>query len=211
MMTLDRVLLATVCCALVVVSAAPVHAQVSPTETEARSVFDAGEVAFRDGRYADALVYFKRAYDLSHRPALLFNIGLCHDRLRDDDAAIEAYERYLSEVQTPPNRREVDDRLDALRRARARRAATAQAVRPANVARASEGAGHASNARDTDGHAARDAGSDGPAVYETWWFWTIIGVVVVGGAAGVIVATSGDEPLQSGDVGGVVFTLGSTR
>lgn len=36
--------------------------------------------------------------------------------------------------------------------------------------------------------------SDGDAVYEKWWFWTIIGAVVVGGAtaAGVVLGTGGD-------------------
>ena len=43
-------------------SAAPAVAQQPSSETEARSVFAAGEVAFGDGRYADALGYFQRAH-----------------------------------------------------------------------------------------------------------------------------------------------------
>ena len=32
---------------------------------------------------------------------------------------------------------------------------------------------------------------DGDAFYETWWFWTIVGVVGAGATAGAIAATSG--------------------
>ena len=202
---------ATVCLSLVVLivlSAAPAAAQDPSAEAEARSVFDAGQVAFTSGHYADALGYFKRAHELSHRPALLFNIALCADRLRDDDAAIEAYERYLVEVPLAANRREVNDRLEALHGARTRREAAAHAVQPAHVAQAADDAHDASV---SDDGAANDATVDGPAVYATWWFWTIVGVVVVGGAVGIGVAVSGDEPYQTGGLGGVVFTLGDGR
>jgi tetratricopeptide (TPR) repeat protein len=208
MATLARVLVAGICLSLGVLHAAPAAAQMSPAEAEARSVFDAGEVAFTAGHYADALVYFKRSYALSSRAALLFNIGLCHDRLREDDEAIEAYDRYLAEVPLAANRGEVDRRLEALRAARTRRERAASAVQPEHVAQA---AGAGAVAGSTDDTAPSDERADGPAVYETWWFWTIVGVVVVGGAVGIGVAASGGETMQSGDLGGVVFTLGSGR
>ena len=56
-----------------------------------------------------------------------------------------------------------------------------------------------------------DPPSEGTAFYATWWFWTLVGVVVVGASVGVGVAASGDDPLQTGDIGGVVFTLGGGR
>lgn len=180
---------------LALTTTVPANAQDATAEAEARSVFDAGQVAFNDARYGDALVYFERAYRLSHRPALLFNIGLCHDRLRDDAAAIEAYERYLAEVPSAPNRREVDGRLEALHRAQR------LPVHPADVA-------EVDTAPAVTG---RGAPTASPAVYETWWFWTIVGVVVLGSAVGIAVAASGDAPLQAGNVGGVLFTLGSDR
>ena len=172
-------------------------AQDSHAEAEARSVFEAGQVAFNAGHYSDALVYFQRSYDLSHRPELLFNIGLCHDRLRDDTAAIEAYERYLAEVPSAANEGEVDGRLEALRRAQARRT-----LDPSHVAQVAD---TTSTPAETP-----TVPQASPAVYETWWFWTIVGVVVVGSAVGIGVAASGDAPLRTGDVGGVIFTLWGT-
>jgi len=204
------VALAIVSAALLVLAAAPALAQESRTETEARRVFEAGEVAFSDGRYADALGYFKRAHELSQRPALLFNIALCADRLRDDDAAIDAYQRYLEEVPLATNRREVDDRLEALRGARTRREASAQAVQPERVAQAAAtDPAEAGSSLTVGGPRPSDDG--GPSFYASWWFWTIVAVVVVGGAVAIGVAASGDDPLQPGDLGGVVFTLGDGR
>ncbi len=212
------VFLASICISFAAVTVAPVAAQTSPAEAEARSVFDAGQVAFTAGHYADALEYFKRSYALSRRPALLFNIGLCHDRLREDAEAIEAYSGYLAEVPRAANRAEVDGRLEALRAAWTRREHAAREVAPEHVAQAAGGTSAsvemvASASAETGANAspARDVPADSPAVYETWWFWTIVGVVVTGGAVGIGVAMSGDAPLQSGDVGGVLFALGSGR
>ncbi len=198
---------------LALLIAAPAGAQDNRRETEARRVFEAGQAAFDDARYGDALVHFRRAHNLSHRPALLFNIGLCADRLRDDDAAIEAYERYLAEVPSAPNRREVNGRLEALHRAQRRRAAAAQTVRRGRVTAAADNTpvSHEATATATVQVAARDTAPQAQALYEKWWFWTIVGVVVVGSAVGIGVAASGDAPLQAGNVGGVVFTLGGAR
>ena len=90
---------------------------------EARGLFQAGEQAFRGGHYADALDYFKRAHALSGRAALLYNVGISADRLRRDDEAVEAFQRYLRESAPDAlNRAEVDSRLRALLDARAQRA-----------------------------------------------------------------------------------------
>lgn len=33
-----------------------------------------------------------------------------------------------------------------------------------------------------------------PDFYETWWFWTVVGVAVAGGATATVIATQGDGP-----------------
>src|SRR5262249_3718762 len=43
------------------------------------------------------LGYFREAYRLSRRPALLYNIAVAADRLRHDREALEAFQRYLHE------------------------------------------------------------------------------------------------------------------
>jgi tetratricopeptide (TPR) repeat protein len=191
------VLAATVTCLLFAFVATPAAAQDSRTVVEARSVFAAGQVAFDDGRYADALVYFRRSYALSRLPELLFNIALCQDRLRDADAAVASYRRYIYEMPRASNRPEVERRLEALRLAqderalqRAREQRAAAAISPEHVADLPT------------------EPSPSVAVYKTWWFWTIVGVAVTGAVVGIGVAASGDASLLEGDVGGVIFTLG---
>lgn len=86
-------------------------------DVEARALFDAGEVAFREGRFDDALADFQAAYDRSPRPLLLFNIGTAADRLRRDAVALDAFERYLAALPEAPNAVEVRARVEVLRQA----------------------------------------------------------------------------------------------
>ena len=110
----------------------PVDAPTVPDasrDREARGLFDAGQEAFEAGRYADALDYFQRAHGLSGRFMLLYNIGVAADRLRRDDEAIAAFERYLREAPaTAAKRTEVEGRLRALQSVRAQRPPTTGSV-----------------------------------------------------------------------------------
>ncbi|MEM6957322.1 MAG: tetratricopeptide repeat protein [Myxococcota bacterium] len=76
-------------------AAASASAQDVDRTNEARSLYDAGAVAFRDGRFAAALNRWQESYELSQLPALLYNIGTAHDRLGHRREAIAAYEGYL--------------------------------------------------------------------------------------------------------------------
>ena len=84
-------------------------------DQKARSLFEAGRTAFRDERFADALGHFRRAYELSRRAELLYNIGTSEDRLRHDEAALEAFEAYLAALPDAENRAEVEGRIELLR------------------------------------------------------------------------------------------------
>ena len=98
-------------------AASPAAAQEAApdADAEARALFESGREAFDAGRLEVALEKFRRAYELSARPALLYNIAMSHDRLRDDRAAIEWFERYLAESPDAPNRESVERRLELLR------------------------------------------------------------------------------------------------
>src|SRR5687767_4742904 len=61
----------------------------------ARRNFKVGQAAYQAGQYEDALRYFERAYELSPRPQLLYNIGQSADRLRLDQRALDAFQGYL--------------------------------------------------------------------------------------------------------------------
>lgn len=164
-------------------------------DAEARALFEAGRVAFSDGRFEDALQYFTRAYELSGRAVLLYNVGTSQDRLRHEAEAVAAFERYLELAPDAPNRREVEGRLRVLREElereqaeEAERAARAQAAGAAGAASASGSAAvGASEGSQQDG--------GGEDVLASWWLWTIIGVVAAGAIAGAVIATQ----VETGD------------
>lgn len=87
----------------------------APTDEEARGLFLAGRAAFEQGQLERALEHFLRAYELSERPTLLFNIGNTHDRLRHDDEAIDYLTRYLEAIPEAENAPFVRSRIEVLR------------------------------------------------------------------------------------------------
>jgi tetratricopeptide (TPR) repeat protein len=84
------------------------------TDREARALFDAGSVAFTEGRYESALRHFENAYALSPRPGMLFNIATTYDRMRRDAEALAHFRSYLEAIPEAPNRAEVQARIAVL-------------------------------------------------------------------------------------------------
>ncbi len=168
------------------------HAQGSAPgrDDEAREVFERGRAAYARGEYEGALAAFQEAYELSERPELLYNIGQTADRLRRDREALEAFDGYLAALPDAPNRAEVDARARVLREQIAR-----------------------DDALRVEAERARQPRED-PPIVEAWWFWTLIGVAVVGAGVGIGFAVgSHDEiaPPTRGDLGpdGVIVALTS--
>ncbi len=105
--------------------AAPASAQppLSPQDERARPHFESGAAYYDAGEYESALREFQSAYELSHRPALNFNIYLCHQALGNFEEAAASLERFLAEVEDIPNRETLQQRLANLRERIRRRAA----------------------------------------------------------------------------------------
>jgi hypothetical protein len=111
---------------------------ISERDVQARRLFEQGREAYSDGRYRDAWAYFHEAYQLSGRPELLFNIGQTADRLGQEGDALRAFSMYLERLPTAPNRKDVEnrvralrDRLEASQQAQSHPPPTAAAARPA--------------------------------------------------------------------------------
>jgi tetratricopeptide (TPR) repeat protein len=85
-------------------------------DDEARGLFLAGRAAFDGGRYEEAMGHFERAYELSRRPGLLYNIGHTAQLMGTRDRAIEAFEQYLALNPEGDRRDTVEARLSVLRR-----------------------------------------------------------------------------------------------
>jgi tetratricopeptide (TPR) repeat protein len=226
---------------------AQAQAATSSRDEEARMLFEAGRVAYEDGRFEDALGYFQRAHDLSGRPALLYNVGSAADKLRRDAVALDAFRRYLEALPTAENRGEVEARIRVLEQV-VGAAAQAGTVGggpgtsggPGGAdASGAVGAGHGEGGRGDMADASADAADrpdaatapgaesrvaaslveasaddrprdGGGSLLGKWWFWGIVGAVVVAGAVVAIAATAGAGlgPYATGDDGRVYMTLG---
>jgi hypothetical protein len=65
---------------------------------EARTKYDIGRILYRDGDYSGALANFRRAYDLSKEPRLLWNMAACEKNLHQYPRVLELVSRYLTEA-----------------------------------------------------------------------------------------------------------------
>jgi hypothetical protein len=181
--------------------------QVNQMEMTARESFAAG-------RYAEALESFAKLYAQTLDPVYLRNIGRCHQKMREPDKAIDAFHDYLAKTKSGKQKIGADEReeiqgyikeMEALRDEQAKAAAAAPVPvtpipsAPAPVASPAPVLAPAPNPTDTQAAATLTATAPPPEaqdhpIYKRWWFWTIIGVVVVGGAVGVLALSSGGKP-----------------
>ena len=82
----------------------------------ARDLDRQGITSFREGRFADAIRYFRAAYRLGGPPSELWNIARCREHLDDAEGAAEAIEEYLAQRGlTPQDRAEAEREERALR------------------------------------------------------------------------------------------------
>ncbi|MFH0900443.1 MAG: hypothetical protein V2A73_07420, partial [Pseudomonadota bacterium] len=75
---------------------------------EARIHYQKGQSKYDLAEYESAIVEFKKAYELSDAPGLLFNIAQAHRRNGDCKQALRFYKNYLRRQPDAPNREEVE-------------------------------------------------------------------------------------------------------
>ena len=83
---------------------------------EARAHFERGDQLLKMGEFDDAIVEFKRAYELSPAPGLLFNIAQAYRAKKDRERALYFYTTYLREDPNAPEREYVEERIKELTR-----------------------------------------------------------------------------------------------
>ena len=84
---------------------------------QAKKAFVSGTRAYENGDFETALARFRRAYQLTKSPDLLYNIATVSDRMRRDEHALEAYEGYIAARPDSPDREHVQGRIAVLRAA----------------------------------------------------------------------------------------------
>lgn len=217
------VLQLVVCIVLVGLRITPTHAEDSTTandrEQEARAAFQAGREAYDRGETAKALTHYERAYELSKRPEMLFNIGRAADAEGFSERAMAAYAAYLDALPEAENRAFVESRIAKMR-------ARIEATAPATATQQPDGSQApappplpapqllADSAQRPDGAPAVMA-SVAPSTADTSsrsrkraWLWGVAGTVLVGAGVGVAVALARKDGASSQETGEVIMTLG---
>ncbi len=150
----------------------------------ARLTFLSARDAFAKGDYELALSRFKQAYELSPRPALLFNIGTTLDRLRRDEEALATFEKYLAEAPNAPDRPQVEARMRSLRVAVGKRQAARERRAAEEAKRKEEAEQRAEEQRRQEAERARTGSTDKPRKrLHNAYFWSAVGLTAAAGAA----------------------------
>jgi tetratricopeptide (TPR) repeat protein len=163
------------------VSPRPAHAE-DPAMRAAKRHFEKGEKLFALGKFDEALDEYQKAYDAKPIPDFLFNIGQCYRNLEQYDQAIFSFKKYLKDVPDAPNKDAVEKLIGDLEDKQAR--------------------GEGKKIVDHNPPPRRHHEAETP-IYETWWFWTGVGVVVAAGSVGIYEGTKGGPP--GTDLGNIVF------
>lgn len=149
------------------------------TDQQARAHYTVGVAMYDAGRFQEAATEFQAAYDLSHRPQLLYN---CYVAYRDSSQATRARDsltQYLAEVPDAPNRLHLMARLEALNTEIAA-AEAAAAEQEAQRLAAEQAARDAALAQQAAEHQAEQLTHVRP-----WWPWVVFGTGVVAVSSGV--------------------------
>jgi hypothetical protein len=170
--------------------------QVNELEMKARESFAAG-------RYDEALQTFAKLYAETLHPVYLRNIGRCHQKMREPQKAIDAFQDYLAKTKSGKDKISADERAEidgyikdmrALREQDARAAAPPVTPLPAMpVAPAPPPAAPLPVAVESPPAAAPapQPPEESHPFYTRWWFWTAVGVVALGGIATAVALSSG--------------------
>ena len=155
-----------------------------PTDAEVSEHIALGHRLYQRGQYQEAVVEFRRAYELRADPRFLYEIAETYRQLGATDQALFYYDRYLAGAPAAPDRDAVEDRVIELESLRAR--PTAPALRMT-----------------------LSPDTNGPAVGKTratpkwrkWWFWTAVGVAIAAIVTVAALAGRSDSTVPATDLG----------
>lgn len=197
---------------LFLVSTSPAAAQeASVDDVAARQEFGAGREAYDRGAFAEALLHFERAHQLSPRPELLYNIGRAAESDGQWTRAISAYSSYLEAFPRSENEAFVEARLAKMRelellsRNASAGAEPAQAstppvrhepvhIEPVHIEPVEHEPAAAESTTLLPAAMPPETRDDlrSKPVWKRAWFWSVVGVVVAGGATAAVLATRPD-------------------
>jgi tetratricopeptide (TPR) repeat protein len=154
------------------------------TDAEVAEHVALGHRLYQRGQYQEAVIEFRRAYELRDLPRFLYEIAESYRQLGATDQALFYYDRYLAGAPDAPDRDEVEDRVIELESLRAH-------PQPPGL------------------RLAISPGETGPtpgkpratATWRKWWFWTAVGVAIAAGVTAAALAGRSDTTVPNTDLG----------
>jgi tetratricopeptide (TPR) repeat protein len=165
-------------------SPSPTATGIGSTDAEVAEHLALGHRLYQRGQYQDAILEFRRGYELRALPRFLYEIAESYRQLGATDQALFYYDRYLGGAPEAPDRDQVEDRVMELESLRARPPA------PALQLTLSPGA------------TASPRGQPRPApAWRRWWFWTAVGVALAAGVTAAALAGRSELAIPTTDLG----------
>jgi tetratricopeptide (TPR) repeat protein len=176
----------------------------SPAEqaaaAQAREYFERGEAFFKLEKYKEALEQYEQGYLARSDASFLYNIAQCHRLMGDKPAALRFYKRFLNEATRVPNRPVVEQHIKDLEAALDDEPPIVPPAAPPPLPAAPAERAAVAPALVARPEPAPALRHEDRPIYEKWWFWTIVGVVAVGGGVGAYLATRSSSGCEAGRV-----------
>ena len=97
--------------ALVLVGALLVGRAAAADAPDAERLYTEGQTAYDDKRYDDAITAWQKSYDLSHLPALVFNLAQAQRLAGHCTKAVDSYQAFIKLDPASPQRADAESRL----------------------------------------------------------------------------------------------------
>jgi tetratricopeptide (TPR) repeat protein len=162
-----------------------------PKLEEAKQRYESGLAHFNLREYQAAIEDFRAGYRLKPDPVFLYNLAQAHRLAEHLEDALYFYRAYLRVGDNLPNRREVEERVASLEKLLAEKSklkrppdqTMAPVEKPAAPAEKPAAPVEKPSVAPAPALIATHEATPPTPVYKKWWFWTIIGGVVVAGAS----------------------------
>ena len=204
-------------------SMAPAEARAEPTamdgKARAKAFNEKAKRAFTLGKFEEAASLYEQAYEAHAAPVFLFNMGQCHRRmgglehLKRARFFLNGFLRESTDERARPEvekqKAELEAKIKEVEAAKKKLEAAPNGpppdapapVEPAPVKPTPVEPAPAANLVPAPPEQPASPPEDQSVpIYKKWWFWTVIGAVVVGVTVGGVVAatTGGDDRVPEG-------------
>ena len=178
------------------------------SEADARKAFEEGQKYYNLGKFERAIELYEKAYELTPKAGLLFNIAQAHRLNKTYERARFFYQSFLRNMPDAVNRAEVEERI-----AEMTRLIEAQPKEPQPSVEPQPSSSPVPVMVPTPEVVARTVVPEsGPGVpeaprdrsrpiYKKWWFWAGVSAVVIGATVVALTVPGGGSDAPDSDFG----------